>query len=44
VIDVYTTRLDDGSLYYALGVAPREEYSSYSNVFRNVIRSIRFTR
>jgi Zn-dependent protease with chaperone function len=44
VIDVFTAQLDDGSLFYALGVAPREEYNTYSNVFRNVIRSIRFTR
>jgi len=44
VIEVYTTRLDDGSLFYALGVAPREEYGTYSNVFGNIIRSIRFVR
>ena len=44
VIEVYTTQLGDGSLFYALGVAPREEYNGYSNVFRNVIRSIQFSR
>ena len=44
VIDVYTTQLSDGSLFYALGVAPREDYGAYSNVFRNVIKSIQFAR
>jgi Zn-dependent protease with chaperone function len=43
-IDVYTTLLPDGSLFYVLGVAPREDYSAYSAVFRNVVRSIQFTR
>jgi hypothetical protein len=44
VIELYTTQLGDGSLFYALGVAPRDEYNAYSNVFRNVIRSIQFSR
>jgi hypothetical protein len=44
VIDVFTTQLSDGSLFYVLGVAPREDYNAYSNVFRNVVRSIQFTR
>src|SRR5262249_30763441 len=33
VIDVYTTRLSDGSVFYLLGVTPREEYTAYANVF-----------
>jgi Zn-dependent protease with chaperone function len=44
VIDVFTTQLSDGSLFYVLGVAPREDYNTYSNVFRNVVRSIQFAR
>ena len=44
VIELYTTQLGDGSLFYAIGVAPREEYNAYANVFRNVIRSIQFAR
>jgi hypothetical protein len=44
IIDVYTAQLSDGSLFYVLGVAPREDYNSYTNVFRNVVRSIQFTR
>jgi hypothetical protein len=27
-----------------LGVAPREDYNTYTNVFRNVVRTIQFTR
>jgi len=44
VIDIFTTQLPDGSLFYVLGVAPREEYNTYTNVFRNVVRSIQFAR
>jgi beta-barrel assembly-enhancing protease len=44
VVEVYTTQLADGSLFYALGVAPREEYNAYSNVFRKVVSSIQFAR
>jgi hypothetical protein len=44
VIDVYTALLSDGSLFYVLGVAPREEYNSYANVFRNVVRSIQLAK
>jgi hypothetical protein len=44
VIDIFTTQLGDGSLFYVLGVAPREDYNTYTNVFRNVVRSIQFAR
>ena len=44
VVEIYTTQLSDGSLFYALGVAPRDEYNAYANVFRNVIKSIQFAR
>jgi Zn-dependent protease with chaperone function len=44
IIDVYTTQLNDGSLFYVLGVAPREEFNSYSNVFRKVVGSIQLAR
>lgn len=44
VIEVFTTQLSDGSLFYVLGVAPREDYNAYANVFRNVVRSIQFNR
>jgi hypothetical protein len=44
VIDAYTALLSDGSLFYVLGVAPREEYNAYANVFRNVVRSIQLAK
>ncbi|HYT73437.1 MAG TPA: M48 family metallopeptidase [Vicinamibacterales bacterium] len=43
-IDVYTTALDDGSLFYALGVAPRDQYNGYANLFGRIVRSIQFAR
>jgi hypothetical protein len=44
VIDVYTALLSDGSLFYVLGVAPREEYNVYANVFRGVVRSVQLAK
>ena len=44
IVDVSTTTLSDGSLFYVFGVAPRNEYNSYANVFRNIVRSIQFAR
>jgi hypothetical protein len=43
-IDVYTTQLTDGSLFYVLGVAPREDFNVYSSAFSAVVRSIQFAR
>ena len=44
VVDLFTTQLSDGSLFYVVGVAPRQEYDAYGNVFRRVVSSIRFMR
>jgi beta-barrel assembly-enhancing protease len=44
VVDAYTALLSDGSLFYVIGVAPRDEYASYANVFRNVVRSIQLAK
>jgi hypothetical protein len=44
VIDMYTAQLSDGSLFYAIGVAPREQFNTYGTVFRRVIGSIKFSR
>jgi hypothetical protein len=44
VIDVNTALLSDGSLFYVLGVAPRDEYNSYATVFRNIVRSIQLAK
>ena len=43
-IDVYTALMRDGTLFYILGVAPREEYSNYDPAFRKIVRSIQFVR
>lgn len=44
VIDMYTALLGDGSLFYVIGVAPREEFNGYGPVFRNVVRSIQLAK
>jgi Zn-dependent protease with chaperone function len=43
-IEVYTAALSDGSLFYALGVAPRDQYATYTRVFNSVVNSIQFAR
>jgi hypothetical protein len=39
-IVIFTTQLRDGSLFYAVAVAPRADFASYSRVFDRVISSI----
>jgi beta-barrel assembly-enhancing protease len=43
-ISVYTALLDDGTLFYVLGVAPRNEFDEYDSAFRRVVQSIQFAR
>jgi peptidase M48-like protein len=43
-IEVYTAQLNDGTLFYLIGVAPRGEFSDYEPVFRRVVNSIQFAR
>jgi len=43
-IDVYTALLRDGTLFYVLGVAPRDEYGDYEPAFRKIVSSIQFAR
>ena len=35
-----TALLSDGSLFYAIGVAPTNEFRSYQPVFSRVVRSV----
>ena len=42
-IELFTTQLRDGSLFYMIGVAPSDEGTIYSNVFRRVAGSVRFS-
>jgi len=43
-IDLYTALLQDGTLFYLIGVAPTGEFGEYQPVFRRVAGSIKFTR
>ena len=43
-IELVTTQLGDGTLLYAIGVAPADQFSSYRNVFDRVLSSIRALR
>jgi hypothetical protein len=43
-IELFTTQMQDGTLFYVIGVAPRESFSEYERVFRKVVGTIQFTR
>jgi hypothetical protein len=43
-IAVYTALMRDGTLFYVLGVAPRDEFNGYDQAFRKIVRSIQFTQ
>ena len=43
-IDVFTTLMQDGTLFYLLGVAPDNEFNSYEQIFRRVAGSVQFAR
>jgi hypothetical protein len=40
VVNVYTTLLRNGLLFYVIGVAPRDDYGRYQRVFNTMIRSV----
>jgi beta-barrel assembly-enhancing protease len=42
-IDLFTTQLNDGSLFYVIGVAPNAEFAQYQDVFADAVRSIQLT-
>jgi Zn-dependent protease with chaperone function len=42
-VTLFTTLLRDGSLFYAIGVAPRDEFGTYQNTFQRVVSSIQLT-
>jgi hypothetical protein len=44
IIQLVTTRLNDGSLFYVIAVAPEREYRAYEPVFQQVVRSIRLNQ
>ncbi len=43
-IAVFSLLLEDGTLFYALGIAPQDRFSSYDTTFRKVVASIQFLR
>jgi hypothetical protein len=43
-IQLFTTLLSDGTLFYMIGVAPDNEFSAYEQVFNRVAGSIKFSR
>lgn len=43
VIQLVTTRLRDGTLFYLIAVAPQSEAGAYETTFQQVVRSIRLT-
>jgi hypothetical protein len=42
-IQVITTQLRDGNLFYAIQVAPRDEFSAYRGAFERIAGSLQFT-
>lgn len=43
-IELFTTQMADGSLFYLIGVAPQNDFPQYEPVFRRVAGSLQFTR
>jgi beta-barrel assembly-enhancing protease len=43
-IALYTTQMSDGALFYLVGVAPDQDWSTYQNVISRIASSIRFQR
>ena len=41
---IYTAQLNDGTLFYMIGIAPEAEYSYYDSVFQRIAQSIRFAQ
>ena len=39
-IVLYTALLNDGGLFYAIGVAPSNEFGNYQQIFNRVVRSL----
>jgi hypothetical protein len=43
-VQVLTTQLENGNLFYAVAVAPEGSYDEYSPAFQRAIESVRFLR
>jgi hypothetical protein len=42
-VDVYTTQLRDGNLFYVVTVVPEREEGNYADVFNRVVQSVRLS-
>ena len=40
VVNVVTTQLRNGGLFYLIQVSPNNDYGTYQNVFSNILRSL----
>lgn len=40
---IYTTQLNDGSLFYIVTISPQDEASNYNYAFRNMVRSVQIS-
>jgi peptidase M48-like protein len=43
LVNILTTQLKNGDLFYMIAVSPTDEYKNYQNVFLSILHSIRFT-
>jgi hypothetical protein len=43
-IELFTALLQDGTLFYLIGVAPEDEFNLYEPVFRKVAGSVQFVK
>jgi predicted Zn-dependent protease len=43
-VNIVTTLMQDGTLFYMIGVAPQSEFDAYEPVFRKVAGSVQFAR
>lgn len=42
IVNVVTTQLRSGELFYMIAVSPESDYGSYQNVFLNILRTVQF--
>jgi hypothetical protein len=40
VVNVVTTQLRNGGLFYLIQVSPNNDYGTYQSVFSNILRSL----
>ena len=40
VVNVVTTQLRNGELFYVIAVSPESDYNYYQNTFQNILRSL----